>query len=367
MIIKEHTKSLFRSYRLSAALLGGTILLGLFARLYFASVYYGNYDQESYEIVVKIMLQGGNVYKETSRYNYSPIWSWILLALSFVPVPFHLAIRGFLSIADLGCAILISLIVKRSKPNLWLRAFILYWLNPVAILIVGYHGQFETLAMLPLLLSLYIRRANWLLATLSLLIKHITLPGIWVIFCFSASTKRKAILSMAASLAVFGASFLPYINEGYRGILQNVLLYHSTSRIFGFSSFVSPLIVYLLFGCIIFFLPWILKDRKVPIYQTMGTAFLSFIVFSPGMAQQYFLLPLLTAQSLPYWGYVIFSLSATLWILVNPSGLWLPIFDWLNWFWQLNLVWIVSAVWLFSFLAKTFGHVSDNNESDLNR
>ncbi|MGH7862213.1 MAG: hypothetical protein ACREOS_08220 [Candidatus Dormibacteraceae bacterium] len=49
------------------------VILGVGARLYLATSFYGNYDEDSYFIVARIMLAHGNVYAETFRYNYSPV------------------------------------------------------------------------------------------------------------------------------------------------------------------------------------------------------------------------------------------------------------------------------------------------------
>lgn len=44
-----------------------------------------NFDVESYRIVADIMGDGGNVYAETSRYNYWPIWFLIVHWLDMLP------------------------------------------------------------------------------------------------------------------------------------------------------------------------------------------------------------------------------------------------------------------------------------------
>ena len=175
--------------------------IGLGLRLGLAICFYGNFDQVSYEIVAEIMRRGGNVYAETSRYNYTPIWSYVLLVLNYgatwLGVPFHVMVRSFIIGVDLIDMLLIGYVAANGlSRNLKVTA-VGYWLNPVAILLVGYHGQFENLAILPLLLAvaLYCRpvgrpRTLWLwgLGTLALIIKHNTLFGVWMLFAYVAGS-----------------------------------------------------------------------------------------------------------------------------------------------------------------------------------
>jgi hypothetical protein len=110
---------------------------GLGLRLWLASSYYGNFDEASFELTAEIMRRGGNVYVETFRYNYTPIWSYILLALSYgsdwLGLPFHVVSRSFLTGVDLINALLIGRIAAQTfaaNPRIGAAR---YWLNPVAI------------------------------------------------------------------------------------------------------------------------------------------------------------------------------------------------------------------------------------------
>ena len=121
-------------------------LIGLICRLALALTTHGNTDLRNYEGVVAILQHGGNVYAETAGYNYAPVWMLVMGALARLG-PIHITARVFLSLVDILNAVLIG--------RVWgSRAGALYAINPAAILIVGYGGQFETLAALPLLIAL---------------------------------------------------------------------------------------------------------------------------------------------------------------------------------------------------------------------
>src|SRR6185437_5217916 len=118
------------------------LILGIGMRLYLATAFYGNYDQDSYFIVARIMLAHGNVYAETYRYNYSPVWAYVLLGLAHIALHFRInefqtIVRGFLTLIDLADAVLIGAIAARLRPGRGRLAFSVYLLNPVAILLVG--------------------------------------------------------------------------------------------------------------------------------------------------------------------------------------------------------------------------------------
>jgi len=104
-----------------------------------------NYDMESWYVVADISWHGGNVYAETDRYNYGPVWSLILQALDLLAGHRHEVLRyliaGFLSLADLGIFLLLCRLVNP-------LAGVLFFLNPVSILISGYHSQFDNVAIL---------------------------------------------------------------------------------------------------------------------------------------------------------------------------------------------------------------------------
>ena len=213
---------------------GSAVGVGL--RLWLAAGSYGNYDQTSFQTVAGIVARGGNVYAETFRYNYGPVWALILSALAGVAVrtgiSFHLAFRGFLTLVDLCNAVVIGLIAARMPGHRGddpgARAYLAYLLNPVAILIVGFHGQFDNLAAFPLLcavlLSLRIRHRReafafaplWLLAMLALVVKHLNLFMVWTFFLYVCSSVRRAGMAMACAITVFLLSFWPFLPGGPR-------------------------------------------------------------------------------------------------------------------------------------------------------
>jgi hypothetical protein len=335
------------------------VAVGVGLRLYLASSYYGNYDQASYSIVGTIVLRGGNVYAETDRYNYSPVWSWILWCLAKLAIHanlgFPLVIRGFLTLVDIGNAVLIGLIAERTGRLRGTLAFSIYLLNPVAILIVGYHGQFDTLASLPLLLATYLmlrqpdsppRRVVWLLGTAAILVKQLAVFGALTLFTYAfAGWRRWLALGLAG--AVFAATFLPYLPAGWPGIVQNVLRYSSLQGFYGLSQ-LPPVLNRPIFFAVMLPLPVIARDRLgLSVERAMALTSVALLVFIYGISTQYFLLPILFGTVILGWAYWLYTAMVTLFLLMSPFNLHLLTFgdDWpfpITW----NVVWLCAVTWL---------------------
>jgi len=131
----------------------GLALLGFALRLFMAALIPVHlYDHESYQLVADITARGGNVYAETMRYNYSPLWLWFLSALDQFPGDLMTSVHLVVATADVMLGVLIGLVAATfAKPAPLFAA--LYLLNPAAILLSGLYAQFEALALVPLLVA----------------------------------------------------------------------------------------------------------------------------------------------------------------------------------------------------------------------
>lgn len=339
------------------------LIIGLVIRLFLAYFFFGNFDQESYEIVADYTLRGMNVYAMTDRYNYSPLWSYVLAGLDYIALeihlPFHFILRSFLTAIDLLDAFLIALIADRNKSGTFWFGFFAYWLNPVSILIIGFHGQFDNLSMLPLLVAVFIASDRqkkpalswiWILGTLSILIKQISLFSVVLLFYHTAKSKFRTAIMLFGAAIVFLSSFIPFIRTSEGNIFKNVFLYHGNSGIYGFGSFLPinwALILFILGMTAMI----ILSTGKfhLPLSKTLEFSVISFLALTYGIGEQYFLLPVLWGsihRSNFFW---LFSLIAGIFLLGSGNNINLPGFPNL---W--NSVWLVSIGWLVSyFFSKT--------------
>ena len=136
-----------------------------------------------------------------------------------------------LIVVDIALALLLS---KRFSAWVGVAVF----LNPISMIITGYHSQFDNLAVLLAFAGVAVgfpwssglrRRlqrgplvAGLLLLGLSLTVKHLFfLLPFWL--ALRASRWRDRLLILTVPYLVFVGSFVPYAADGGNGIMKNVI------------------------------------------------------------------------------------------------------------------------------------------------
>lgn len=132
---------------------------GLLLRFLCASLIWGksNYDIESYFLVSNHVLDGKDVYsmKDTKlRHPYLPLQMyWVGAARSFsdsTGLPFSFVVKSLFILADTSLIVLIYR-YRQNFPNSGLnpkQGALFYALNPIALYVSAYHGQFDSLPIL---------------------------------------------------------------------------------------------------------------------------------------------------------------------------------------------------------------------------
>lgn len=322
------------------------IAVAILSRLVLAWGFHGNFDQDSYELVQGIVRDGGNVYAETTRYNYAPPWFLVLGAFAWLQeltgLPAHGVIRTFLTLADIALAGVVY-ILARHLGLAPLRACLLFLLNPVSILITGFHGPVDGLAILFIWLAVLVqhkRLKSWLasgLCLVGLLLKPIVAPAPLYALAPSIPSYWRRLLVVAAMGVVFGLTFLPWLADGRDGIARNVLAYGaaSTSSPGAGPSVVGLVRVAILVGAGVFATRTSV-DRAVLLWALLT------IVTQPYGPEQQYILPLAAGALRPSLGFGLFSVVATVALLGSPDNLHIVSFGQLGeW-----LVWVVAVSWL---------------------
>jgi hypothetical protein len=314
------------------------ILLGLGITARFAVAALGhNYDFDSYRIVADLMAQGKNVYAETTRYNYGPIWFLVIHGLDVLAQhdanTFRWLLVGLLCLVDAGiCYIL--------WEKLGCVAATFFFLNPVSIIITGFTNQFDNLAILIGLAAVLAmgdefekpvdRRkfSGLFLLGLSLMTKHLLF-----VFPLWLAIKQKGYFQkcvvIGVPVAIFLAGFIPYWRTGEQGIIHNVFEYHSQQNHYLYSVIVpfflrdflnSQIFWFLCLG--LFALVW--RRRNALDSLILYTAVL--VAASPAISMQYLAIPLVFIATRVNVLTIAYTLMATVILMVQPDCLHLKIY-----------------------------------------
>jgi hypothetical protein len=318
--------------RAAGVVFWSAILIGAALRFVVASRGH-NYDVDSYRIVAEILQRGGNVYSETSRYNYGPIW-FILLGLFQAAVTvLHLPadmFRGFiialLVVTDIGIALFL-------RRNFRTRAAVLFFLNPVSIIITGYHNQFENIPILTGLLAARVfdtsmREKSELhlrcpcLLGLSLVLKHILfLFPLWLALKPGQKLRDRLTVLVLPAL-IFLLAFVPFWSAGREGILRNVFGYRSLENApllhvlapSWLAPAVAPMFLFLsalIIGAVVF--------RRSGVESLLLYSFM-LVIFAPAIANQYLVIPIAAMAVFPNWLFGIYTLLTTLYLSADSNG-----------------------------------------------
>ncbi len=335
-------------------LLAAGFLAALALRLALLAHVSGNYDLASYEAVASIVRRGGSMYLETARYNYSPLWAWVLAGLAIlaerIGTTLAWSVGVFLLLVDGATALVVRRLAGGGRRGG--VAAILFFANPVSIFVSSFHLQFDNLAILFLLLAILAaekppatRAGTAAALSASLIAKHVTVffPPLFV--------KRRATpgLSVAGALvpyAAFAASFLPYARS-WEGIRRHVLGYRSLSEDYGAAMLRKipgspawlPTAVFLatVAATIV-----VVRRLGLPLPRAALMLFIAMLLTVPGICEYYFVWPIALGALEGGAGYAVYTLVVGAFFLGSPDGLNLPLMHLPGW----HGIWWSLVLWL---------------------
>lgn len=308
------------------------IFIGIILRFLVAS--WGHtYDMNSYEIVGRIVIDGGNVYAQTTRYNYGPFWFMVLGALykiaQWFPQPlffFRYSVVTLLICFDVA----IFYFLKRRISQ---KAGLLYFFNPLSILVTGYYSQFDAIAVYFGLLAVdrygsegpitsKRKFGSLVLLGVSLIWKHVLFAfPLWI-----AVRQRRfsdKVITIAVPTGIFFLSFLPFVQNGLSGILNNVFFYLSFNNAPLWHVLMPDRLKLVINPYVFFFVPLILGAfifRKKNLLDALLYYGIILVLFSLAISEQYFVtvLPFISVYFNPF--FAVFSFVQTLFMLLMVNG-----------------------------------------------
>jgi hypothetical protein len=336
-------------------------LLVLLLRITVAAQFRGNYDSQSFVYAADAAAHGENVYAATTRYNYSPLWAYVLAALWLAAAQntsLFVLLVGLLQVAiDVVSAFLLLRIAERRlgfDAASARRAALLFFSNPLSVLVSGAQGQFDGASVLCLLAALYAatdpapagRRGRVVgFLTLANLVKHATA---FHPLLFWKRVRPGGLSDAAAAVpyAVFFLSFLPFAGAGGE-IVRNVFLYSAgvergaarpggLQRFLGFGAG-APVAFTVVFGLAIVWIVWM--TRKSDLVRASLVLFLGLLVFLPSFSPQYLVWPVALGSLFPSAALALYSTAGALWHSSGSLELSWPIQA------EPYAAWVAALVW----------------------
>lgn len=275
-----------------------------------------NYDIESFRLVGANALQRNDVYTSpdtADRHPYLPLQVyWIALSAwlaNHFSIPFEKIVRIEPILADCLIAGIIFIILNKSnRKDLAWKASLLFAVSPISVMASAYHGQFDSLPILMLILSLWIAQYQASLSGfflgLGILFKSwpvLALPSLFTFFPnqrtkfkFLVWTLFLPILGTAAYTILFKADFFNVVQHavgynhgtgiwGYTYLLRLAgffapFLTHPVNFIFEY----ARIITLALLGC-----TWLLLARKENLWRAGLTILIAFLGFTHAFSIQY--------------------------------------------------------------------------------
>lgn len=342
------------------------------------------YDIESYKLVSDGLLSGREVYAAAlGRHPYLPFQMYIMGASALLSqwtlLPYVVAVKLPAVLADVAITALIIHVARRERLPASDGHYLgwLYALNPVSLLVTAYHGQFEAVTLLLLLLGwFYWRFGRRPLASatgLGLAILNKTWPIIFLpIFLIRLRRRRQQILYAAVALAIpllFTLAYILLFSPTLRPMLLRALTHRGVAGYWGPTA-VLPLLAptypaaQALFDLIVAVRTWLLLaaalfalwiTRQQSALAAMLTTLLCIFILTIGIGIQWlvWLIPLAILADEDRrlkW----YTFAATFMLLVHLYGL--HMYPWIPEFlpqaaarWLIRLsglpAWIITLVW----------------------
>lgn len=227
LMVKPSTSTIFDRFSLSHILFTGLAL-----RLFCALLLWGssNYDLESYFLVSSHVLAGEDVYSMEDtirRHPYLPLQMYWVGAARVISdhsrLPFPFVVKWLFIAADVCLILVIFHYVSQCSTLDPKKGALLYAVNPVALYVSAYHGQFDAIPILFSILGLMAieRSVNlvgfWL--GMAVWVKSFPILALPTMLLFLKRIKDKILVA-------FWSSFIPLL-----GVVAYVHQYNSSLKV----------------------------------------------------------------------------------------------------------------------------------------
>nr|AUN36029.1 hypothetical protein [uncultured bacterium] len=241
--------------------------------------------------------------------------------------PFWIRLPAIL--ADIGTVLLVTRLI----PGISTRLIVLLALNPVSILVSGFHGNTDPVMIFFVVLAVYLLktdRLSWTAAAFGMAINIKVVPLLLVpailAYIWSRRSARGVILFVSIAAVVVLALSVPYILSNPLAILKATLGYRGLSGRWGISLIlvgfpISQAVAYrvlqLLVIALTLALAAYLNRREFDLFYQIGLIFFLFFLLTPAHALQYLAWPVPFILALGFWWSLAYYTSAGLYLFLT--------------------------------------------------
>lgn len=358
------------------------IHLGMFVRVLLA---FGPYTADIWSNItlMKFFKTGHfNPYAVTASYNYAFPSYFLMGTIAIVQEKFlnffsyQFLYRMFLSFVDLITLYPLLKIATYIKVDK-VKTTLLFFLNPVSIIISAHHGQRENISIFFLLIAILIHYRykqsflsdknashtkkdfiKWAFLTTAILLKQNIIYNLIAFWKEERKNLKMILLLFGSSCLIFLLSFIPFLSAK-DSIIRNVFLYGGQTVQYGITFYlgkacaicsihhVSLITLYkYFFITFLFILPFILKPFDMA--RTCLFWFLFFLSFTSGISSQYFVLPIALGALFPTKWFYLYTAAVTTGFLGGiEENLLLGVIPELIFVFY-NNIWIATLIWFFT-------------------
>lgn len=306
-------------------------------KLVLAAVTFGTNDVATWRSFAdNAMLCGTCVYQfpgpTGDPFNHPPfiIHFLKLIGTSTTWFPFWLRLPAIL--ADIGTVLLVTKLI----PGISTRLGVLLALNPVSILVSGFHGNTDPLMIFFIVLAVYLLktgRLSWAAVAFGMAINIKVVPLLLVpailVYIWSWKSARRVVLFVCIAALVVLALSMPYILSNPLTIGKATLGYRGMYGQWGISRFLlgfqisgaghaiaarltQTLIIVLTLALAVY-----LNRRKIDLVYQIGLIFFALFFLSSGVAVQYLSWTVPFVLVLGFWWSLAYYTSAGLYVCLS--------------------------------------------------
>ena len=270
--------------------------------LYLVMIYFSapitNFDAKSYNVIGVLTLNKISIYPDPaiSRHPYFPLflyWEAGAQGLSQIThIPQLTLLKCFFTLFHLFSIYSIFILSKKN-----IKTALLYALNPISLLIITFHGQFDIIPLSLMLYSIILlqqKKYSRIFVLLGIAFTLKTWPALFIVPFLKRIPKKFWFWFLVPPIAMV-ILYMLLFNTPLFSIARVLAVYQGVGGIWGFGkvlSFISAskivLFIYKLFfvSGLIFYS---FKLRKSSPIEEISSLLLFFFIFTPGFGIQWFL------------------------------------------------------------------------------